>query len=312
MEGLSDRDILSYNSGIPNFKNTKFLNSILLKKNYYYKPDLILLGHVNTISEESFEAIKKFNKNIIISQWYEDNISPTGPDYERNSNNLATNFKYIDHFFVSTHPDDINNTNKGIKYHFLPTPADRNIEKLNIYENKSFTHDVFFAMSHGVNRGSLKSGKTDEREVIINKLIKLNDNIKFDIYGYKNRYPVWSESFYDAISNSSMALNLNRGKSKKYSCSNRIASLMGNGLLTFMDNEKQFDHFFSNDEIIFFANEIDLIEKLNYYKVNKDKRTKIAKKGQQKYFQLFNEIDIAEYIVKRSVGEKRDYKPAWE
>ena len=87
---------------------------------------------------------------------------------------------------------------------------------------------------------------------------------------------------------------------------------MGNGLLTFMDNKKQFDHFFSNDEIIFFENEIDLIEKLNYYKVNKDKRIKIAKKGQQKYFQLFNEIDVAEYIIKRSVTEKSDYKPSWE
>ena len=227
-------------------------------------------------------------------------------------NNLKTNFKYLDHFFISTHPDDIKNKNKKINYHFLPTPADRNIEKLNVYNNLSFTHDVFFAMSHGVNRGSLKFGKIDERETILNKLIKLNDNIKFDIYGYKDRFPVWSESFYDAISKCSMALNLNRGKSKKFSCSNRIASLMGNGLLTFMDNEKQFDHFFTDKEIIFYENEMDLIEKLNYYKINKYKRIKIAKKGQRKYFQLFNEIDIAEYIVKRSVGEKRDYKPAWE
>ena len=38
----------------------------------------------------------------------------------------------------------------------------------------------FFAMSHGVNRGDLKSGKIDERESIINKLIKLNKNLKFD------------------------------------------------------------------------------------------------------------------------------------
>ena len=76
-----------------------------------------------------------------------------------------------------------------------------------------------------------------------------------------------------------MALNLNRGKPKKYSSSNRIASLMGNGLLTFMDNKKQFDHFFSKDEIVFFSNEIDLINKLNYYKINAKKRIEISKKG---------------------------------
>ena len=312
VEGLSDRDILSYNSGPANLKNTKFLNTILLKKSCYYKPDLILLGHVNTITEETFQSIKKFNKNIIISQWYEDNISSTGPDYEKNLSNLKTNFKYIDHFFVSTHPDDIKNKNKRIKYHFLPTPADRNIEKLNVYKNKSFTHDVFFAMSHGVNRGSLKTGKIDERETMVNKLIKLNKNLKFDIYGYKNRYPVWSESFYEAISNCSMALNLNRGKSKKYSCSNRIASLMGNGLLTFMDDEKQFDHFFSKDEIIFYSNEIDLINKLNYYKINTKKRVEISKRGQSKYFRLFNECNVAEYIVQKSLDNNKHYKPLWE
>ena len=312
VEGLSDRDILSYNSNVINPKNINFLNKILLEKTFYYKPDLILLGHVNTISDESFQSIKKFNKNIIISQWYEDNISPNGPDYKKNSNNLNTNFKYIDHFFVSTHPDDIRNKNKRIKYHFLPTPADRNIEKLNVYQNKKFTHDVFFAMSHGVNRGSLKSGKTDEREALINRLIKLNSNLKFDIYGYNNRFPVWSESFYKSISNSSMALNLNRGQSKKYSCSNRIASLMGNGLLTFMDNEKQFDHFFTNNEIIFFENELDLIEKLNYYKKNKNKRITIARNGQQKYFRLFNEQNVAEYIVQRSIGSNKGYRPVWE
>ena len=271
-----------------------------------------MLGHVNTITDETFQSIKKFNKNIIISQWYEDNISSTGPDYEKNSNNLKTNFKYIDHFFISTHPDDIENKNKRIKYHFLPTPADRNIEKLDVYKNKNFTHDVFFAMSHGVNRGSLKAGKIDEREIILNKLVKLNKNLKFDIYGYKNRYPVWSESFYEAISHCSMALNLNRGRSKKYSCSNRIASLMGNGLLTFMDNEKQFDHFFSNNEIIFFDNEIDLLNKLNYYKINSKKRVEIAKNGQDKYFYLFNERNIAEYIVERSLDVNKHYKPLWE
>lgn len=311
VEGLSDRDILSWNSNIVNLKNTDLLNKIILKKTYYYKPDLILLGHVNTISDETFQSIKHFNKNIIISQWYEDNISPTGPDYFKNSNNLKTNFKYIDNFFISTHPDDVKNKSSRVNYHFLPTPADRNIEKLNIYNNKNYIYDVFFAMSHGVNRGNLKSGKIDEREKLINNLTKMNKNIKFDVYGYKNRYPVWSESFYKSISNSSMALNLNRGKSKKYSCSNRIASLMGNGLLTFMDNQKQFDHFFTKKEIIFFKNQEDLLDKLNFYKINSKERKIIAKKGQKKYFKLFNEREVADYIVKRSFGETR-YKPIWE
>ena len=165
-------------------------------------------------------------------------------------------------------------------------------------------------MSHGVNRGTIKSGKKDEREVFVKQLINLNKDIKFDIYGYNDRNPVWSESFYSAISRSSMAVNLNRGKPKKYSSSNRIGSLIGNGLLTFIDYKKKFNHFFNNKEIVFYHNKNDLSEKLNFYKKNDRMRRLVARNGQKKYFKLFNEIEVAKYIVNESIGIN-NYKPKW-
>ena len=51
VEGISDRDILSYNANL-NAKNT--LNRIFLEKALYYRPDIILLGHVNTIEFKTF------------------------------------------------------------------------------------------------------------------------------------------------------------------------------------------------------------------------------------------------------------------
>jgi len=42
---------------------------------------------------------------------------------------------------------------------------------------KNCVNDVFFAMSHGVHRGSLKVGKNDDREVFINKLIDKNKKL---------------------------------------------------------------------------------------------------------------------------------------
>ena len=167
-------------------------------------------------------------------------------------------------------------------------------------------------MSHGVNRGNIKKGKIDERENYIKQIINYNKNIKFDIYGLNQRNPVWSEAFYNAISNSYMAININRGKSKKYSSSNRIGSLVGNGLLTFMDLGKKFNHFFSNNEIIFFKDIGDLSDKLNFYKKNINLAKKIAKNGKKKYFELFNEREVANYIVKRSIDPHSNYKPLWE
>ena len=307
VEGISDRDILSYS---PQLKGKKLLNKIFLEKTLYYRPDLVLMGHVNTIEANTFDTIKNTCKHTIFSQWYEDNLTINGPDFQKNYSNLKTNFEHIDNFFISTHPDDVSKKNLRIRYHFLPTPVDRNIEKLNIYSKNDYTHDVFFAMSHGVNRGKIKVGKKDERENFIKELIHLNKDIKFDIYGYNDRNPVWSESFYSAISRSSMAVNLNRGKPKKYSSSNRIGSLIGNGLLTFIDYKKKFDHFFNPNEIIFYNNKYDLSEKINFYKRNYHLAKKIAQKGQDKYFKLFNEIEVAKYIVNESLGNSN--KPIWD
>ena len=38
----------------------------------------------------------------------------------------------------------------------------------------------FYAMSHGVNRATLKEGKTDDRVNFLNKLIKKSNGIKYD------------------------------------------------------------------------------------------------------------------------------------
>ena len=100
-----------------------------------------------------------------------------------------------------------------------------------------------------------------------------------------------------------MALNLSRGKPTKYYSSNRIASIMGNGLLTFIDTKVQMDHFFSNKEIIFYNSINDLSEKIKFYAKNDKSRIEIAKKGKKKYFKLFNEKRVAKYIIDISLGE---------
>ena len=80
-------------------------------------------------------------------------------------------------------------------------------------------------MSHGVHRGQLKSGKDDDRENFINKLIKLNKNIKVDVYGMNNVQPIWADQFIKKISNSYMGLNLSRGRPIKYYSSDQNSTI---------------------------------------------------------------------------------------
>ena len=193
----------------------------------------------------------------------------------------------------------------------MPNCVDQSLEKLEIYNNNYFKSDVFFAMSHGVHRGELKSGKIDDRENFVNKLIKKNTDLKFDVYGMNNIQPIWAENFINKISNSYMGLNLSRGKPIKYYSSDRIAQIMGNGLLTFIDEKTFLNDFFSKDEMIFYKNIDDLSYKLNKYKKDKKNGKKIAKKGKQKYFKYFNSKIVSDYIISKIFDLKSKNKFIW-
>ena len=298
---LSDRDIVRYNRLMPNVNSYNYLNKQIIETSKNYKPDLILLGHSFNIYKETFEKIKSENKNVAISQWFEDHLAETGPDYISSRRKLVQYKEYLTSNFITTHPSALNFLNKEKNYYYLPIPVDRNIERLNIYENNNSIRDLFFSMSHGVNRGKLRKNKTDERTIFIDNLIKKNPNIIFDIYGYKKREPIWSEDFYQSISLSKMGLNLTRGKPIKYASSNRIASLIGNGLLTFIDRKTKLDKFLiNNNEAIFYNNIDDLSEKLNFYKNNDILRKKLAKAGQKKYFKLFDSKIVSDYIISKT------------
>jgi hypothetical protein len=182
-------------------------------------------------------------------------------------------------------------------------PVDKNIECFDVFNMKP-KKDLFYAMSHGVNRAVLKKGTEDSRVHFLDMLIKKIPNIKYDFYGFENKQPIWGNDFNNAIINCKMGLNLSRGAPTKYYSSNRIASILGNGLLTFIDKKTQLDDFFSNKEVIFYNNIEDLASKIKYYIKNDTLRKKIAKSGKDKYFKLFNGKKIAKHIVDISLGNK--------
>ena len=134
------------------------------------------------------------------------------------------------------------------------------------------------------------------------KTSKIED-VKYDFYGYNKQEPIWSNDFYRALINCKMALNLSRGNPTKYYSSNRIASLMGNGLLTFIDDKVQMKDFFNKDEIIFYKNINELADQIKFYSKKDNLRKKIARKGKMKYFKLFNETRLSKYLVDISLGK---------
>ena len=108
-----------------------------------------------------------------------------------------------------------------------------------------------------------------------------------------------------------MGLNLSRGKPIKYYSSDRIAQLLGNGLLTFVNEDIYFKDFLSSNEIIFYKDINDLSYKLNKYQKDHKNRKKIAKNGKNTYFKHFNSTIVADYILSKTIGYKPKNKFIW-
>ena len=126
-----------------------------------------------------------------------------------------------------------------------------------------------------------------------------------------NVQPIWGDNFLDKISNSSMGLNLSRGKPIKYYSSDRIAQLLGNGLLTFIDRKTLFRDFLSDDQIVFYDDIDDLSYKLNKYKKDKKDRVRIAKNGREIYLKEFNSTKVSEFILSKTFDYKTHNKFLW-
>jgi len=300
---ISDRDFLKNHKTFDLFPSKKGFQDYLIETFKNYNPDLLFFGHTNNISLDTLHIIKSLNKNLIISQWNEDPVMPSLDYSKQNISNINLYSNFVDHNFITTHPSIVKNKINSDNLHFYFVPVDRNIECFNVY-NMRPKKDLFYAMSHGVNRAILKTGTEDTRVKFLDRLINKIPKIKHDFYGFSNKQPIWGNDFNIQLINSKMGLNLSRGKPTKYYSSNRIASIMGNGLLTFIDEKVQMNDFFTKDEIIFYKDISDLSDKIKFYSNNDKIRKNIAKKGKEKYFKLFNETKISKYFVDISLGNK--------
>src|SRR6056300_492344 len=275
---ISDRDLTSKKKNIFDIGSRKILLKTIINNIENFKPDMILFGHVDRINYEDFFNLKNKYNYVRFAQWFLDPLIENGPDFLKNKE----------------------------KTFFIPNPVDPSIEVYKNYQtNKEI--DIFIAISHGQHRGTLKEFFTEDRVSIINRLTK---KASYNIFGYKKN-PVWGQNYFSELSKCSMGINISRGKPIKYYSSDRIASLLGNGLLTFIHHDYQYQDFLNKNEIITYKNISDLNKKIKYFRQNKSELKRIAKNGHRKSHIIFNNKLVSEFIVKKTLGNNFNSSIKW-
>ena len=93
-----------------------------------------------------------------------------------------------------------------------------------------------------------------------------------------------------------MALNLNGEEGWPLYSSDRIAQLMGNGILTFLWNKGSMKNLIRDEQAVFFDSKEDLRKSL-YYHSHDEERKKIAVSGYHYYHTHFSAKHIIQYMV---------------
>ncbi len=308
--GFSDRDIQKYYRSINDYKGAKTLNDKLKKTCYNYKPDLIILGHADLISKDQISELRDDYPNARFGQWFLDPLNKKGPDFERNKGRILDKANVVDATFLTTSPDALPFLKKKRSF-YIPNPSDKSFEILNNF-SRPCNVDVFFALSHGVHRGVLKSGKTDDRITFLRNLKARTPNIKFDIYGIDKVQPIWADHYFKTIENAKMGLNLSRGDAIKYYSSDRITQIVGNGLVCLIDEKTKYKDFFSDQEMVFYKNLNDLSEKIMKISSDEKLRKEIGRKGKEKYMKFFNSDLVSKFIIEKTLGIKNKSKYFWQ
>lgn len=284
------RDTSRYMSFFRNKKNgQKKMNEFFRTLVNDICPELIIFGHAELITEDTFEYIKK--KNIRMIFWYND--IP-----------LQEHFKKIAHYFdfiLTTAGGDFISDIK--KYNenafFLPNLVDENIEKYYAYQNEKFDNDVLFTGRHD-----------KERETLIKYLEKnIPSNINLKFVGHNKQSVVIGEDYLKTLANSKICINHNRDFTLKYEwyTSDRLFHILGNGSFSLSTKIINGEDFFE-DKLEYYESYEELVSKINYFMNNEKERIEKSIWLRKRVHDLFNSKRVAKYILSLDSNDLKDLK----
>ena len=265
---------------------------ILTARNF--QPNIMLLGHCDYISNDTLSAIRDVCPGIRIAHF---NVDPLWQDSTRAQ--MEERRDSCDALFATTAGPVLKTwcTGRNVVA-YMPNPSDPSMENEDNGAKTSFARDLFFA-------GNPRAG--DPRWETIDELLPKIADVRTEIF----RGGLWGAAYEKVLASSRMSLNLNRREGDKWYSSDRIAHLMGYGILTFQSSRNAMQDFFSPEETVFFDGVDDLAESIRRYVRDDDARARIASAGRIRYHSLFNGARVLRYMVETMLGEPYSETYEW-
>ena len=121
-------------------------------------------------------------------------------------------------------------------------------------------------------------------------------DVDFRVHGMLGSERVDGWRYVHTLSQAKGGLNANKHEQTLYS-SDRIAGLMGNGLLCYIHRDSELDRFFDDDKAVFFSHTEDLASSVRAMRDDDARRRAVAEAGTRFYRRHFSSRLVTRFMV---------------
>ncbi len=284
----SDRDTADYALGIRKLGRW-MANRRLVDIAAGYKPELLVLMQSHMIDPRTVAQVRKVAPGVKVAAINIDDISHPTP---------AGQFRHLlagaDFGFATTGGETLRAFTGPSTVAFIPNPVDASMDTGRAFAAGRHDYDLFF---------SGHQPAVDRRWAFIDDLTgRLPDSVRTGIFGRHQERAIAGADYIATLSASRIGLNLNRRDGDLYA-SDRMAHLLGNGLLLATHADSGYAAHFGDDEMIFYRDAADLAGHIEEALADDRGWRARAKAGYEKARVTMSETLVARFIVALAFGE---------
>lgn len=288
---FSDRDLAKFESPLGIRPIGEWItNRRLVETCDNFRPDLLVVGHCDIIRSRTLREIRSLLPGIRIACW---NIDPLWDN--RNVGRIRERMDCADALFVTTAGEPLKQFCNGRNVvAYMPNPTDPAAEDQDNAAKSTFDRDLVFCSGRA---------PSDPRHAFTGRLhTALRDMLRFETFGMHGHPSVWGRAYEEVLAGSKMALNLNHIEDWPLYSSDRIAQLMGNGLLTFLWDKGGMRRLLNDDQAVFFKDFDDLVRRLVEFQHDDARRRAVAGAGRAHYCEHFSGQRVIQFIAETTLG----------
>ncbi len=268
-------------------------NRMLARLAQDMRPDLLVLGHADTIRAATIAALRRALPAMCVLQW---NVDPVfEPD---NIARLRSKLDVVDATLVSTAGEALAPLRRaGMRLGFLPNPVDFSVESARADLADSLPYDLFFACGHPSRPRRMLGGRAWDMDRLFAELARAVPGLRPCLAGLGGRPHLTGAAYQDALGRCAAGLNASRRQDVFLYSSDRLAHMAGNGQAILIDRATGYDRLFGPAEMAFFSSFDELAALVRRMVAEPAWRRALASSGRARYAALFNETTVAAYLV---------------